>query len=60
MNNKLNQLWKEYQDVPIPEELTRTVNKAISQSLKVRRVRSAEYRWFVGITIAVLVFLYYH
>ncbi|MWV42943.1 DUF3298 domain-containing protein [Paenibacillus sp. HJL G12] len=57
MDNKMEQLRKDYTDVPIPEELDMIVDGAISQSLKANRKRSPKYRWIAGVGAAALIFL---
>jgi len=57
MNNKLEQLRKEYDEVPIPEELDMIVSRSINQSLKARRNKGPKYKWFAGVGAAALIFL---
>lgn len=57
MDDKLKDLHKEYTEVPIPEELDMIVNRAIKQSLKVKRNKSSKYKWLASIGTAALVFL---
>ncbi|MDR0271516.1 DUF3298 domain-containing protein [Paenibacillus sp.] len=57
MNNTLDTLRKEYEEVPIPEELGFVVDRAIKQSLKVRRNKSVKTKWFAGVGAAALIFL---
>lgn len=56
MNDILENLRKEYQSVPIPEELDTIVNRSIKQALRTRKVKRLKVK---GMTIAaaILVFL---
>ncbi|GGH21310.1 RsiV family protein [Paenibacillus segetis] len=57
MNNKLEQLQREYHEIPIPEELDRIVNKSIEQSLKFNRSKRSTYKWLASASAAALIFL---
>lgn len=56
MTDILDNLRKEYQSVPIPEELDLIVNRSIKQALQTRRVKRLKVK---GLTVAaaILVFL---
>ncbi|MEK4510979.1 DUF3298 domain-containing protein [Paenibacillus anaericanus] len=57
MNNNIEQLQKEYQEVPIPEELDMIVSRSIQQSLKRNRNKRTKYKWFASAGTAALIFL---
>ncbi|WP_282942562.1 RsiV family protein [Paenibacillus sp. RC67] len=57
MNNRLDPLWKEYQEVPIPEELDMIVSKAINRSLKARRYKKVKFKWLAGFAAAAVIFV---
>lgn len=57
MNNIIDQLQKEYQEVPIPEELDMFVSRSIQQSLKANRNKRTKYKWFASAGAAALIFL---
>ncbi|MDQ0089030.1 hypothetical protein J2T12_002440 [Paenibacillus anaericanus] len=57
MNNNIEQLQKEYQEVPIPEELDMIVSRSIQQSLKGNRNKRTKYKWFASAGTAALIFL---
>lgn len=57
MNNKLDQLRKEYQEIPIPEELDFVVDKAINRSLKTRRNKSSRLKGLVSVSAAAVIFV---
>ena len=46
MNKKMEQLRKEYQKIPIPDELDNVVNQAIHKLLKEKRGLVSKYTWF--------------
>lgn len=57
MNMQINQLQKEYEEIPIPEELDMIVGRAIKQSTKARRNKNVKYKWVAGVGAAALIFL---
>ena len=57
MNNKIDQLRKEYQEVPIPAELDFVVDRAITQSLKMKRNRSPKSKGLAAIGAAAVIFV---
>ncbi|MEC0370269.1 RsiV family protein [Paenibacillus chibensis] len=57
MNKQVEQLRKEYQEIPIPEELDMIVNQAIRTSRKANRGRRTKYSWFAGVGAAAIIFL---
>lgn len=57
MNNNIEQLRREYQDIPIPEELDGIVDRAIDTSLRSRKQKRVKYTWIAGACAAALLFL---
>ncbi|MDR9854872.1 DUF3298 domain-containing protein [Paenibacillus sp. VCA1] len=57
MNNNIEQLRREYQDIPIPEELDGVVDRAIDTSLRSRKQKRVKYTWIAGACAAALLFL---
>lgn len=57
MDQTLQELHKEYKEIPIPEELDMIVNRSIKQSLKAKRNKSSKYKWIVSVSTAALIFL---
>lgn len=58
MNNNMEQLRKEYQEIPIPDELDSIVNQSIHKFSKGRRRgRSSKYRWLAVSSAAAFMFL---
>ncbi|MGE6665159.1 DUF3298 domain-containing protein [Paenibacillus xylanexedens] len=58
MNNNMEQLRKEYQEIPIPDELDSIVNQSIHKfSKEGRRDRGSKYRWLAVSSAAAFMFL---
>ncbi|MEK4528056.1 DUF3298 domain-containing protein [Paenibacillus sp. FSL H7-0942] len=58
MNNNMEQLRKEYQEIPIPDELDSIVNQSIHKfSKEGRRGRGSNYRWLAVSSAAAVMFL---
>ncbi|WP_127545181.1 DUF3298 and DUF4163 domain-containing protein [Paenibacillus amylolyticus] len=58
MNNNMEQLRKEYQEIPIPDELDSIVNQSIHKfSKEGRRGRGSKYRWLAVSSVAAFMFL---
>ncbi|MNO57207.1 Anti-sigma-V factor RsiV [compost metagenome] len=57
MEDHLKDLHKEYNEVPIPEQLDFIVNHSLKHSLKERRKKRSKYKWFASVGVAAIVFL---
>lgn len=57
MVDHLKDLHKEYNEIPIPEQLDLMVNRSLKQSLKERRKKRLKYKWFASVGVAAIVFL---
>lgn len=57
MNKHMKHLRKEYDDIPIPDELDMIVDRAINTSLRNRKQKRVKYRWIAGACAAALLFL---
>lgn len=57
MNKHMEHLRKEYDDIPIPDELDMIVDRAINTSLRSRKQKRVKYRWIAGACAAALLFL---
>lgn len=57
MDERIQELHKEYKEIPIPEELDFIVNRSIKQSLKSVRKKRSKYKWVASVGTAALIFL---
>jgi hypothetical protein len=57
MEDHIKDLHKEYNEVPIPEQLDFIVNHSLKHSLKERRKKRSKYKWLASVGVAAIVFL---
>ncbi|MEK3767977.1 RsiV family protein [Paenibacillus sp. FSL R7-0048] len=57
MDERIQELHKEYTDIPIPEELDLIVNRSIKQSLKANRKKHTTTKWVASVGAAAVIFL---
>jgi len=57
MNKNLELLRKEYEDIPIPDELDMIVDRAINASLRNPKHKRVKYTWIAGACAAALLLL---
>lgn len=57
MDERIQELHKEYTDIPIPDELDLIVNRSIKQSLKANRKKHTTTKWVASVGAAAVIFL---
>lgn len=56
MDERIQELHKEYTDIPIPDELDLIVNRSIKQSLKANRKKHTTTKWVASVGAAAVIF----
>lgn len=56
MDERIQELHKEYTDIPIPDELDLIVNRSIKQSLKANRKKHTTTKWVLVLVLPQLFF----